>query len=723
LDQVHDVGLALVSAGAGYGKTALLASWASQLEGIRLAWLTCREEHNDVRRLTDELVMALGTTVAIPLGALLSDVSAALDEVGETIVIVFDDVHHLTTEATLRAFTRFLQDRPDNVSLVVSGRDLSQLPWHRFSARGELIEVRSGDLAFTSEEAAELLATTFDIRLAPDAAERLCAASEGWAAGLCLAGHAIRSNAMRQPIDSERLSQHGYVQGFIDSEVLTGLSADEVRFLEDTSLLERLDPQLCDLMTGRSDSLQILRGFAARNLFTEEVATSPAVYRYHAVFADWLRSRASWMGREHVDGLLGVASGWYEERGETDLAIDAALRAGDTPRVESLIGAASGRAIRAGFAATVVRWVSALPPESIERRPELALLLARAAGASGDLIVAQAGIASVGKVLDDPSVVLPPSLRLEHRELTLLLQLWTGAFSQAQEGIEQALAFLEEHPQDPGYELFGLDRAHFEVLAALTRLLAGELDEAISRIAAILEPGRLVDPAQDKDTVLALGIRALALAWHGDREGEARRHVEACRSKFLSYRGTTGGPFAHYVAGTWCADADRASADLAAARSIALQVDLPIYAALYRLAEAKYALRKGWWDRAESAQMKAEAVFAEMPDAAFLQWLADDLRAELGVAPSSETSLTDRELAMLRALATGATRRQLAEQTYLSLNTVKTHLRTAYRKLGVNSRSDAIERARALGLLEGPNDGGRRPAVDSGRPRALPNRR
>jgi ATP/maltotriose-dependent transcriptional regulator MalT len=111
---VFDVGIALVSAGAGYGKAVTVSAWASQIEDTILAWLTCREEHNDIRRLTGEL-LTFFDGISLPAGAQFGDLADSLRAVGEPIVIVFDDVHQLTSPTVLTALTRFLEHRPDNV--------------------------------------------------------------------------------------------------------------------------------------------------------------------------------------------------------------------------------------------------------------------------------------------------------------------------------------------------------------------------------------------------------------------------------------------------------------------------------------------------------------------------------------------------------------------------------------------------------------------------------
>jgi LuxR family maltose regulon positive regulatory protein len=130
---------------------------------------------------------------------------------------------------------------------------------------------------------------------------------------------------------------------------------------------------------------------------------------------------------------------------------------------------------------------------------------------------------------------------------------------------------------------------------------------------------------------------------------------------------------------------------------------------VYWLAEAKHALRRVQRNRAESALSEADTVLATMPNATFLAAMARGLRTELTESASADPGLTDRELMILRGLADGESRREVAERSYLSLNTIKTHLRTAYRKLGATSREEAIERARTLGLLSSPGGDERPP--------------
>ena len=656
-------------------------------------------EHNDVRLLSDDLLDALGGAVRPPARPQLGDLADALAKQADTrVVIVFDDVHHLTNGKVIGGLTRFLEQRPDNVFVVVSGRDESTLPLRPFRARGQVIEIVGRDLAFTPGETSDLLAHTFRTPVSQNAADRLCAATEGWATGLCLAGHALRGSPSPEKSIGDHIGRNRHLDDFIDSEVLDRLPTDRVRFLENTSLIQHLDPELCNRLTGRSDSAAVLADLVDHNLFTEEIASSPPQYRYHALFAESLATRVTRMGSEHVTTLLTIASEWYEEKGAMDLAIDASLRAGDMARAERLIRIASGPALRAGLAATVVRWLSALPAESFDADPELTLLLARAGGSSGDLVLGRSGLACVERIMEESPDEVTPAVRTEYHGLAAIIALWTGDFVRARAEMEQAKVWLAHHPGEHPGMMHGIDRLHLDVLGSLAELMNGELERAVSMIDAMLAPGHLVDP--EKDTVLALGVRSLALAWHGERDADACRFLEANRSRVIGYRGRTGGPFVFFVAGAWAGDLDLAGADLGSARSIAHQLDLPAYLAVFGLADAKYALRTGRWSHAEKALDRAEAIISEMPAPGFLSTLVQRLRAELEAASDAGTALTDRELAVLRELATGASRREVAERNYLSVNTVKTHLRTAYRKLGATNRADAIERARVIGLLD-----------------------
>jgi ATP/maltotriose-dependent transcriptional regulator MalT len=586
-DRVAETGVLLVSAGAGYGKTTALSSWAFGLDGVAVAWISCGEEHDDPHLLADQLASMLDDRLPDVTIETLGDIADAVGA-ADTLV-VFDDAHRLRNPAVWMALGDLLQRRPDNLRIVVSSRDEEGLPWHRLRARGEVTEVHGEDLCFTTAEGTELLTQTYGIDDADRVVGGLIDATNGWAAGLCLAGHALRHGA-RNVVDSAALGRHRFIRGYFDDELLAGLGEDHVRFLEVTSVLDRLDPELCDLLTDRTDSHELLESFVEHNLFTAQISVAPPVFRYHDLLIEHLRTRMGRLGTATIADELALASRWYEEHDLPDLAIGAAVRSGDSRRVEELIRDASGTALRAGFAHTVARWLSTLPQESLDAHPDLALLLARAAGATGDLLLAGSGLAAVDARLRTAKTPLPPSIRLAHATLAFVLALWEVDLDTAATALDRAETIAAEHRDDLGYDIFGLDPIDLGAYRAMLQLMSGDLDGAIRQVERILTPGQLTRPG--KDAVLAVGVRALATAWRGEPD-VARKAVQQCRVAVVEFRGRTGGLLALLVAGAWCDDISLARSDLERARALVNDAGLPIYRAVYSLAEARVALRTG----------------------------------------------------------------------------------------------------------------------------------
>jgi LuxR family maltose regulon positive regulatory protein len=695
LDRITDTGVVLVSAGAGHGKTTALSSWASQLDDVALAWVSCREEHNDPPRLAAAVAAALHLE-ATPT---FDDLTGAIEASDATTLVVFDDAHRLSGEVIWGEVDRLLERRPSNLWVVVSGRDETGVHWHRLRARGEVTEIRGPDLDFTSVEATALLAETFGVENAAEVVGPLIAATRGWATGLCLAGHALREAGARR-LDTSELGRHRYVRGYFDDELLVRLPDDVVRFLEVTCLLDRLDPQLCDLLTDRSDSHALLERFVDDNLFTEQVSTLPVVFRYHQLFADYLRSRANGLGPLDRAEHLARASRWYEDQRLPDLAIEAALRAGDVHRAEVLIRRASADVLRAGSARTLLRWLSSLPQEALEVNPDLALLVARSAGGVGDLLTARAGVGAVDAHLrstPEPE----PTLLLARHGLAFLIATWTGDLVSAKSDLEIAEAVAAEHDIELRRNMFGFEPVDLGAFRATWHLLNGELDDAIRLADAILSPSQLVRPS--KGAILALGVRALARLWRGDSSGGARA-VEESRPVVEAFPGRIGGMLGFYVAAAWSGEGQQAESDLARAREIVVELRQPLHRVLYGLGEAQVKLRAGRWKDARASLDAVRTATSEMASGGFLETVAWDLREQIEATASvdAEISINDRELAVLEQIAAGASRREAAEQLYLSVNTVKTHLRSAYRKLAASTREDAIARARALGVLDPP---------------------
>ena len=396
LEQALGEGLArgrvLVCAPTGFGKTALLAGWARG-GGRPAAWLSLDGDDNDPARFWRYAVAALDRArpgLADRVGPLPSRsfqglVTALINELAadpgpDEVLLVLDDYHLVDSGPVHDSVAFLLENLPPGLQVAVSGRADPPLPLARLRARGQLAELRAADLRFTAEEAASLLGEAAGPGLPATAAEALLARTEGWAAGLQLAGMSLRGHADPAGFAAAFSGSHRFVLDYLADEILDGQTAPVRAFLLETSVLERLSGELCDAVTGQAGSQAMLQDIERAGLFLVPLDEVRGWWRYHHLFADLLRARLQAERPGRVQALHRAAAAWCEEHDLADDAVRHALAAGDAAwaarlverNVETLLGRSEGVTLR--------RWLSALPAESVRRRPRLCL--ARAYGAA-----------------------------------------------------------------------------------------------------------------------------------------------------------------------------------------------------------------------------------------------------------------------------------------------------------------------------------------------------
>ena len=295
-------------------------------------------------------------------------------------LLVLDDYHLVDSGPVHESVAFLLENLPPGLRVVVSGRADPPLPLARLRARGQLTELRAADLRFTPEEAVALLGETAGPGLPTVAAEALVARTEGWAAGLQLAGLSLRGHADPAGFVAAFSGSHRFVLDYLADEVLDGQTGQVRAFLLETSVLERLSGQLCDAVTGRAGSQAMLQDIERAGLFLVPLDEVRGWWRYHHLFADLLRARLQAEQPGRVQALHRAAAAWCEEHDLADDAVRHALAAGDAAwaarlverHVEALLGRSEGVTLR--------RWLSALPAQAVHRRPRLCL--AQAYGAA-----------------------------------------------------------------------------------------------------------------------------------------------------------------------------------------------------------------------------------------------------------------------------------------------------------------------------------------------------
>lgn len=391
--------LVLVAAPAGFGKTTLLTQWLTRSDA-RVAWLSLDAGDADLRRFLTHLVAAVRVTspeVGAEAVALLEGEGAFraedvvvglvndLDVLPGRTVIALDDYHVVESPEVHEAVTFLLDNLPPQVSLAMTTRADPPLPLSRLRARGELLEVRAADLRFTQGEATAFLNEVMGLGLSPQHVAALERRTEGWATGLQLAALSAARASDPDGFVEAFAGSHRFVLDYLVEEVLEGQPEEVRSFLLETSVLDELNASLCDAVTGRRDSQQMLEALERANLFVVALDDQRQWWRYHHLFAEALRARLSAEDPERVARLHRSAADWYAEHDRLPDAVRHALASDDVERAADLVELAVPGMRQRREDRTMRDWLRALPEDVVRRRPLLSMHLAWARLSEGDM--------------------------------------------------------------------------------------------------------------------------------------------------------------------------------------------------------------------------------------------------------------------------------------------------------------------------------------------------
>ena len=621
------------------------------------------------------------------------------------LVLVLDDYHLVSSRHVHESVATLLDRCPPQLHLIIVTRADPPLPVSRLRVRGQLAEVRAEQLRFSLDEAREFFDGRLGAALPDRDVSRLLTRTEGWAAGLQLAALRLRDRADPAGFIERFTGADWHIVSYLCEEVLDSQAPRIREFLLVTSVLNRMCAPLCDALTQRADGDELISDIHRANLFLMPLDDERRWFRYHHLFGDLLRHELRLHDPGQPTELHRRAAEWYAANGDAAEAIGHAIASGDFSLSRRLIAAHWRQPFNAGQPVTVRMWLDALPPEVV--------------AADASLSAARA---------------------------------WT-ALDMGQ--LEEASAALD------AAEDVGQPDTHLAVLRALLMYKSGDVGGAARRLGDI-PPGAPGTEDPFVATVHRL-VQGISWMWLGDfghaREllAEAARRAEAdgnrlayiyaqgCRALMAVGRGD------HALADTLVLDAESVIE-----RTVS---DLHFVAMFPRLAAARLAARRGEWAAAVRAAAAAvelgrrgagrvelaaalltaaaasrtcpppapagdrdglaaepgtggdpHAFLAEArgilrhcsdPGPVVAGWLTDEQRAESVQARQDGLiePLTDRELTILRLLPAPTPQRELASALFVSPNTLRTHLRAIYRKLGAESRDDAVIRARERGLI------------------------
>ncbi|HEV2256702.1 MAG TPA: LuxR C-terminal-related transcriptional regulator [Streptosporangiaceae bacterium] len=395
LDRMTARKVTIISAPAGSGKTSLLRAWAERPDRAhRLALVPVRRDQHDAQPFWLDLLNAVrqpfGTTQDEPPAstpdfngrAMVDRVLLELAEHADRVILVIDDAHELASTEALAQLTRLLASLPPQAHAIVSTRRDLWLGLHQLRLVDELAEIRAADLRFTEREARELLEAS-GVTLSEAGTALLHQRTEGWAAGLRLAVLSLASHPDPERFVAEFSGSDRTVAEYLLAEMLDCQPADVQDLLLRTSLPDRVNGDLADLLTGRPGSERILLSLEDANAFVESLDPGRTWFRYHHLFADFLRLELRRRLPAEVPALHRRAAGWFTAQGQAAEAVRHTQAAGDWADAARLLADHSFSLTLDGQSQTMQALLRAFPPG--EDHPELALVRATVDLAQGRL--------------------------------------------------------------------------------------------------------------------------------------------------------------------------------------------------------------------------------------------------------------------------------------------------------------------------------------------------
>ena len=693
-----------ITAPAGYGKTTLLAEWAAS-EDRPVGWVSLDRFDDDPAALlfvmaaafvalwpTDDGLLAdmrgVGTSV---LGRAAPRLASAFRSSPDPFVLMVDDLHEVQTQESHDALGMVMAGMPDRSQFVVASRH-EQPHLARTRTSGEALEIEAADLALDADGAQQIFSAA-DVDLTPEMAHTVMERTEGWPVGVYLAATIARHSDTAVAISGD----DRFVADYLYQESFTRQPVAIQHFLRRTSVLDHLSGSLCDAVLGGSSAQVRLRDLEASNQFLVPLDRRREWYRYHALYREFLASELRRVEPELIPKLHLRAADWYEANGFPDIAVEHLLNTDERDRCVQLVTQLVLPTYQGGQLSVVKRWLNELGDAAIESYPPLAVLAGWITVLAGDAPAAQRWAAVVDAASFD---LVPIDGSASFESARAMLRAAMADAGPDQMLSDARVAVDAEQPWSPW-------RGTAVVLLAEANLLVGDLDGA----RAALEETAAIGPARTNadNYVMAQGLLA-HLAMDGAHWDEAAEHVRLALAAIHDYRmDDYPTSIQGYTAAARLAmhrgQLEQTNRELTRAMRARPFVTsaIPFLAVGSRLELARVYLTMADVTSARHLLREVDDLLLARPRLGVLVGQAAALHetlastADLGVGGPSP--LSPAELRVLPYLQTHLTFREIAERLYVSRNTVSSQVTSIYRKLGVSSRTDAVDQATAVGLI------------------------
>ena len=705
--------IVLVSAPAGYGKTTLVAQWLADRRGDRAAaWVALDEGDNDPARLWTHVAVALeraGCVLSTALTAsmaamdgelvagLLHKLLGVLASMPDEVCILLDDFQSITNPACHEQVELLVENLPPQVHLVIMSRADPGLKLGRLRASGSLVEIRADALRFTLLETSALLAAE-DVVLHDEAVTELLMTTEGWPAGLYLAILALSGRSDPDEFVRRFDGNDRFVGEYFSEEVLSGHAEPVRELILKISVMERFCAAVCDAVAETSDAADILRDLERQNLFLVPLDDEGRWFRFHHLFSAVARSQLEVVHPDQVPSLHHRAAEWFQAHGHVDEAVTHLMAAGRLPHAADLVQANLFVYVDGGRAQTVQAWLRALGSDTVSKHPAAAVAAAWMAAVTGDQEALARHLDELGPVLDHGP--LPDRTHSVESAVSLIQGMYGyGGPIEMMAGARRSVE-LETDARTTQYSMAQRNLGH-------AAYVLGDLAAAVPPLTKAVHS----EAALPMVRLFALSENSLVHAELGQHE--LSREMAERAMEIAAERELYAMPQARSLAFTALGQAQAAAGKLGDA--------------LTTLEQGRALRRKfpsiGPWPSIHNLLVMSR-VAVEVGDVVLAQELLDDLALRLDRYPEGveamqartaavraalhdrsgrdrqlDEPLTGRELDVLRLLQGTLSFSEIARVLHLSSNTVKTHARATYRKLGAHSRSDAVAIARRRQLL------------------------
>jgi LuxR family maltose regulon positive regulatory protein len=703
--------IVLVVAPAGFGKTTLLSQWALA-NGHAFAWVSVEEPDNDPKVLLTYVAEALdevepvGERVFAALaapgssvpGSVVPRLGAAFASMTAPVALVLDDVHVLHNPECRAALSVLADHVPGGSRLVLAGRDEPPLRVARLRAEGKLLEIGPDDLSLTVTEAASLLGAAGAV-LGQDEVTALHQRTEGWPAGLYLAALFLREGDPPAAAAAAFSGSDRLISQYMESEFLARIKPRQREFLTRTAVLERMCGPLSEAVLDVAGSGKLLVDLAQSNLLLVPLDRREEWYRYHRLFRDMLLAQLHRDEPGLIPVLRGRAAAWCLQNGLPEEALGYSMAAEDVGTAGRLVAGLAVPAYRQGRVTTVQRWFQWLDERGgIQAYPLLTVFTSLLAALTARPVEAERWANVIDRWQDaDTAPPADPAAEAWAAVLRALL---------CRRGIGQMRTDADEAAHR--FAAAGVAEPVPLLLQGIARALSGDPDGSDSCFQdAASAAGEADSPDIAANALCQQSLLARARGQWSQAEifaGQARTALRQARleDSYLTPLACAVGARAALHRG----DVPAARRELVSAQRLRplLTYALPYLAVQARIELARVHLALADLEGARTLMREIDEVLRRRPGLGTLTGEARALRDQLARERSSNTpgpsALTAAELRLLPMLCTHLSFPEIAAEMFLSRYTVKSQAFSAYRKLGVCSRSQAVARARDLGLLE-----------------------